>query len=290
MKIAVLDVGGTAIKYGVWSQDKLSDCGELCYNAQLGAEELIKNMKNILRTMQPFDRIGISTAGLINSDEGIVMAVNNIPGYSKTNLRKIMSEEFGTPVFVENDVNSAAIAEAVYGAGKEHKSFICLAYGTGIGGAIIKDKSILHRGENFAAGEMGYLITHGEDKVAGDVKSGCYEMYASTTALVKKAMEYDKTLTNGRLIFQRLEQTEVKNIVDSWLKEVMIGISGLIYTFDPPCVVLGGGIMSQPYIINSLNEMLPQYVMPLYAKTKLIPAQVGNYTGLLGVGYLASVM
>ena len=78
--------------------------------------------------------------------------------------------------------------------------------------------------------------------------------------------------------------------MDSWLKEVMIGISGLIYTFDPPCVVLGGGIMSQPYIINSLNEMLPQYVMPLYAKTKLIPAQVGNYTGLLGVGYLASVM
>lgn len=291
MRIATLDIGGTAIKSGMWVDGSLDGCNETPYDAKLGAAELLKQMKSILTQNKPFDRIGISTAGLVNSNEGIVMAASNIPSYSGTNLRKILSEEFGTPVFVENDVNSAAIAEAVYGAGVWFESFICLSYGTGIGGAIIKDSQVLHRGQNFAAGEMGHIITHAEDKIPKDIRSGCYEMYASTTALVKKAMEYDPSLSSGRKIFERLkEDKNVRIILDDWIVEVMIGLAGFIHTFDPPCVVLGGGIMSQQYIIDKLNEIKADYIMPLYCNVVLKSAQLGNYTGLLGVGYLTSTM
>ncbi|MEG0020947.1 MAG: ROK family protein, partial [Oscillospiraceae bacterium] len=243
MKIAVVDIGGTAIKFGVWERGALTGCKELEYCAKLGAQELLHKLKALLCEIAPFDRIGISTAGLINSNEGIVMMASNIPGYSGTNLREFLGGEFNVPVFVENDVNCAAIAEAVYGAGQSYDSFICLAYGTGIGGAIIKDKQVLHRGANFAAGEMGHTITHAEDKLPGDITSGCYEMYASTTALVKTAQKYDPTIKGGRDIFAKLPgDVNLQAILDSWIVEVMIGLTGLIHTFDPPCVVLGGGI------------------------------------------------
>lgn len=289
MKIATLDIGGTAIKSGIWTEGSLSSCKETPYDATLGVGELLKQMKYLLRQNTPFDRIGISTAGLIDSNNGIVMAASNIPKYAGTNLRKVFEEEFNVPVFVENDVNSAAIAEAVYGAGVQFENFICLSYGTGIGGAIIKNKQVLHRGQNFAAGEMGYCVTHADAKIPGDILSGCYELYASTSALVKIAMLYDPALSSGRKIFEQLATDEnVKAILDSWIVEVMIGLAGYIHTFDPPCVVLGGGIMSQDYIIDKLNEIKSDYLMPLYCNVILSHAQLGNNTGLLGVGYLAS--
>ncbi|MEG2082678.1 MAG: ROK family protein [Oscillospiraceae bacterium] len=291
MRIAVLDIGGTAIKFGIWEKGALDNCGEREYCAKLGTQELLGQMREILRENRPFDRIGISTAGLINSDKGVVMMASNIVGYSGTDLRKILGGEFNVPVFVENDVNCAAIAEAVYGAGQSYDSFICLAYGTGIGGAIIKDRQVLHRGANFAAGEMGHMITHAEDKLAGDVRSGCYEMYASTTALVKLAQKYDETLTSGRKIFAKLDSDEnLRSILDKWIVEVMVGLAGLIHTFDPPCVVLGGGIMAQKYIIDKLCDLKADYIMPTYCGVVFKPAQLGNYTGLLGAGYLAATM
>ena len=155
MKIAVIDIGGTAIKYGIWQQDTLVKVEELPYNAKKGASYLIQLVKEILHSLKPFNRIGISTAGLIDSQNGLVnYASENIPGYTGTNWRELLLAEFGVPVAVENDVNSVAVAEAVYGAGADFSDFICLAYGTGIGGAIIKDKAVLHHGYNFAAGEI----------------------------------------------------------------------------------------------------------------------------------------
>ncbi|MEG1973267.1 MAG: ROK family protein, partial [Oscillospiraceae bacterium] len=108
MRIAVVDIGGTAIKFGVWERGALTGCKELEYCAKLGAQELLHKLKALLCEIAPFDRIGISTAGLINSNEGIVMMASNIPGYSGTNLREFLGGEFNVPVFVENDVNCAA--------------------------------------------------------------------------------------------------------------------------------------------------------------------------------------
>ena len=103
-------------------------------------------------------------------------------------------------------------------------------------------------------------------------------------------MEYDEKLSSGRKIFDRINEVAVKNILDDWIKEVVLGLSGLIHVFDPPCVILGGGIMSQGYIIEKMYELLPAYLMPLYQNVKLIPAQLGNNTALLGAGHLASIM
>ena len=114
------------------------------------------------------------------------------------------------------------------------KSFLCLTYGTGVGGAIIENEQVYH-GSSFSAGEFGAVITHAEEKLSGtEPFDGCYERYASATALVKMVSEIDSSLTNGRQIFADLERPEIKAVVNKWIDEIVLGLTTLIHIFNPP--------------------------------------------------------
>ena len=94
---------------------------------------------------------------------------------------------------------------------------------------------------------------------------------------------------NGKVIFRYLNEgnTDIKNIVDSWLYEIIIGLVSLIHIFNPSLIVLGGGIMSQTYIIDYLKENLPRYIMPNHSMVKLVQARLENNAGLLGAAHIA---
>lgn len=290
MKIAALDIGGTSIKAGIWEDGILKDIKEYDTNAKAGGRAVIEKAITILREYEGFDRIGISTAGQVNSKEGSIRYANeNIPGYTGMRVKSILEEAFHVPVAVENDVNAAAIGEAAYGAGKEFEDFLCLTYGTGVGGAIVINKKI-YTGAEFSAGEFGGILIHPEARKEGDYFSGCYERYASTTALVKRARSYDSSLTNGRKIFERLDEAPIKEIVDEWIREIMYGLISLIHIFNPSCIVLGGGVMGQTYVVEKLEQMLYTNIMPSFRKVVLRKAELGNTAGLLGAVSLASEM
>ena len=290
MKIAALDIGGTSIKAGIWEDGILTDIKEYDTNAKAGGRAVIEKAIAILKEYEEFDRIGISTAGQVNSKEGSIRYANeNIPGYTGMRVKSILEENFHVPVAVENDVNAAAIGEAIYGAGKAFDDFLCLTYGTGVGGAIVINKKI-YTGAEFSAGEFGGILVHPEARKEGDYFSGCYERYASTTALVERARSYDSSLTNGRKIFERLDEAPIKEIVDEWVKEIMYGLISLIHIFNPSCIVLGGGVMGQTYVVEKLEQMLYTNIMPSFRKVVLRKAELGNTAGLLGAVSLASEM
>jgi len=283
MKILTLDIGGTVIKSGIIQNDILSEKKEEPSNAQLGGAHLLETVKQIITTYSGFNGIGISTAGQVDSNTGIIRYANkNIPAYTGTKVQEILQERFNVPVAVENDVNAAALGEVIYGAGKntKNKDFLCLTYGTGIGGAIIIDRKI-YKGAAFSAGEMGHIITHGKEN------SGYYEDYASTRALVENVQAVLPEINNGKNIFKNIENPDVKNIVDNWIKEVLYGLAGLIHIFNPSLIILGGGIMEENYIIDSLRKNVNDYIMPSFSDVVLEQAALGNDAGLWGIGYLA---
>lgn len=283
MKIVVLDIGGTTIKSGEFLDGKLINLKESDTEAKKGGQHVVERAIQIISTYEGFQRIGISTAGQVNSDKGsIIYANENIPGYTGIEIKKIVEEKFGVPVSVENDVNAAALGEATFGAGRDHKDFLCLTYGTGVGGAIVMDKKI-YKGSSYSAGEFGALITHASERNAKeDMFSGCYEKYASTTALVKKCMLYDKELTTGRKIFDKLQDPEVRKRLDEWIQEIVYGLVSIIHLFNPSCIVLGGGIMAQKYIIEHIQHNLYEQMMSSYTHVTIKQAALGNTAGLLG--------
>ena len=289
MKILVFDIGGTSIKYGYCIDNVLEQVNETPTDAKKGGRYVIDTVIALIKEADGYDAIGISTAGQVNAETGsIIYANSNIPGYTGMKIKEELEALFHVPVAVENDVNSAALGEAIAGAGKEHENFLCLTYGTGVGGAIIQKKTVYH-GSSFSAAEFGAIVTHSaERKNKEDFYDGCYERYASTTALVKMAMEYDSTLDNGRKIFAQIDNPDIMNILDAWVDEIMMGLATLTHIFNPSCIIVGGGIMVQPLIIEKIHQKMNQYIMPSFSHVKIIPANLGNSAGLLGANHLAA--
>ncbi len=283
MRIAVIDIGGTNIKSGMWEDEEIKEMKETATNAKLGGEHVMNRVLEILRGFEDFQAVGISTAGQVDSDKGMILYANdNIPGYTGTKIKEIIEGEFHVPVAVQNDVNSAAIGEAFYGAGRGQSDFLCLTYGTGVGGAIIVNGEV-YTGAGYSAGEFGGIVTHPEDRnPAEDMFSGCYERYASTTALVKRAGEQIPELKNGRDIFARIEEQEVRNLVDQWILEIVYGLTTLVHIFNPSMIVLGGGIMEQEYVVSKVRERLGEHIMSSFRNVKIVSAQLGNMAGMLG--------
>ena len=287
MRIAALDIGGTSIKSGIWDGKQTLELKEWDTNASRGGACLMARAVAILHTYGDFDAIGISTAGQVDSEQGSIYYANdNIPGYTGTKIRDILEAEFGVPVAVENDVNSAALGELYFGAAKGAENFLCLTYGTGVGGAIVIDGSI-YPGSTWSGGSFGGILTHPEAMEAGLEFSGCYEKYASTTGLVREAMKVDASLDNGRKIFEAFDRPEIRAVIDRWIDEIVYGLISLIHIFNPSDILLGGGILAQDYIIREVRRRVDARISSGFSGVNLLQTGLGNQAGLMGAAYMA---
>jgi len=294
MKVLGIDIGGTAIKIGIINEHgEILESRETPTLAKEGGEALMLKILKIIGEYNNLDRIGISTAGQVDFLKGrITFATENIPGWTGIEIKKRILQVYKLPIIIENDVNAAAIGEAFYGSGMGYKSFLCLAYGTGIGGAIIENGRI-YKGAFGSAGEFGHIITHVGGKKCKCGGTGCYETYASTSALVESVKkELNEKYMNGKVIFDLLENGNlcVQRIVHEWLYEIIMGLVNVVHIFNPSLIVLGGGIMVRPYIVNYIKENLPKYLMINYRTVKVMAAKLGNNAGILGASHIAMEM
>ena len=289
MKILAFDIGGTEIKYAFCDENfNLTEKKSIPTNAHEGGKRIIERIVEIIKSCNGVDRVGISTAGQVDSVKGeIVFATDSIPGYTGTKIKEIIEAETGIPAAVENDVNSAALGEAIFGAAKGCSDFICLTYGTGIGGAIYFDNK-LFTGSSFSAGEFGHIITHAGGRKCSCGGVGCYEAYASAGALVRNVAEKLGKKMNGREIFANFDNPEIRLLIDEWIDEIVIGLKSLVYIFNPSLIVAGGGIMNEAYITDEINKRMQKELMASYRNVKIVKALMGNDAYKLGAAYLAA--
>lgn len=233
-RIGALDIGGTNIKACLF-QDGIPICrNETPTLAQEGALKVLARAAELLGSMGSFDALGVSTTGQVDPASGVIRYANeNMPGYTGTKVKSFFEERFSVPTAVINDVYAAALGEGAYGAAKGETDYICLTYGTGPSAGVM----------------LGGLITHPEERNVQDAFSGTYERYRATTALVGRAKTVAPELDSGRRIFAALPGNEaLLSQVNGWLREAALGICTLVHAYNVPCVVLGGGIMEQPYV------------------------------------------
>ncbi len=291
MMIITFDIGGTFIKYALCDESfNLTSSTKIPTDASMGGKKIIEKLIEIIKVHDGIDRVGISTAGQVDSNTGtVVYATDTIPGYTGTKIKEMVESATGIPTFVENDVNSAALGEAFFGKGKGAKDFICLTYGTGIGGAIWLNND-LYKGSFCSAGELGHIITHADGIACTCGGKGCYECYASASSLVRKINSFSDETLDGVKIFdeKNFSKPEIRNAVDSWIDEIVTGLVSIVYTFNPSLVILGGGIMNEEYIVNSINDKIRNRLMASFRNVKIVNSNLGNTAGMLGVAYKAS--
>lgn len=291
MRILTFDIGGTNIKYGLCNEKfELSDLHTIPTEASKGGQYIIEKVIDIIETYTDIDRVAISTAGQVDSENGIVVyATGNIPYYTGMMVKKTIENKTGITTYVENDVNAAALGEAKFGAGVGKSDFICLTYGTGIGGAIYLNNS-LYKGSASSAAEFGHMITHagGIDCTCGG--KGCYERYASTRALIEAVNAVSDEPLNAFTIFEKknMNNPKIRAVVDNWIDEMIIGLINLVYIFNPPLVILGGGIMNEDYVIDLIDRKIYKQLMENFANVTIVRSKLGNTAGMMGVAYEAS--
>ncbi len=280
-KYILFDIGGTNIKMATYERG-LKKVKEYPTDAKSGADKLVLKIINLLDKESNFKAIGISTAGQVNTKEGFIIYANeNMPGYTGTRWKDILWSKYKVPVFVENDVNAAALGEGYAGIAKGKDDYLCLTYGTGVGGAIVINGDVYH-GSSGSAGEFGAMLLNIFEHEKGNAFSGAYEKIGSTSALVKKAMEYKKELDSGRAIFNNLSDPKVLDIVESWTYNVSLGLTSLVHIFNPSMVVLGGGIMEQDLVFKEVLKNVENEIMPSFRGVKIEKAMLGNKAGLYG--------
>jgi len=309
--IVAVDIGGTAVKSGVirddgfvmYKQSMDSVKGRKDYPLVQKIELAIEDIINFSKEKQwKIEGIAISAAGQINRKTGEVLyAVATIPGWTGTQLKTILSNKFNLPVVVENDANASAIAEKWIGAGKEFDKFVCFTIGTGIGGGIIYDGKLLG-GEKGIAGELGHIPIRGNGKRCSCGNNGCWEQYASMTALVDQVKEkisegingekvlqlvdQDVEKINGKVIFEVAEQgdTFTKNCIQEWVEYIADGIISLIHILNPEAIIIGGGVSAQgENLLNPIRECVKSKGMPMFTKDlQILSAKLNNDAGMIG--------
>jgi glucokinase len=298
--IVCFDVGGTTIKYAV-----INSHGEILFKSKFSTprencrraipENMIIKINELRKDFEIFS-VGICTAGFIDSEKGIVISASNFKDYDGTRFSEIIKEKTGLNTFLENDVNAVALGEMWKGAAKGYKTFVCIALGTGIGGAIVIDGKVV-KGVRGGAGEIGHMIINNGGKTCGCGIVGCYEKYASTSAFIgeyrKRTLEMGLEVqdVDGEEIMKRVHQGEslANEVFDEFLDHIVTGIVSLTHLLDPGLIVVGGGISAQgEEFFKKINEKFKNKVIKYYSDhTSIVQAQLKNDAGILGACFIA---
>ena len=308
-----VDLGGTNIAVGLISKE-----GNLLYKHSVKTErekpyqEIIKNIAEACKTLLSdnaidigeVEFIGIGLPGTCDREKGIVEYAPNI-NFKNVNISEEMKKYFDKPIYIDNDANCAALGESISGSARNFNSSITVTLGTGVGGGIIVDKKIV-AGAFGGAGEIGHQIIKIDGELCGCGNRGCFETYASATALIRDAkiaakknpsskmldlVNNDIDLINPKTVFDACEAGDVvaKEIINNYINFLAIGISNLINILQPDAIVIGGGISKQEdNLTNPLKKLVEKNILGRSLKTEIKVAELGNDAGIIGAGMLKS--
>ena len=314
-----IDLGGTNIAAGIVNEKfeivKKKSTPTL---ANRDGKLIIKDMAELCRsliadcglTLKDIAYAGIATPGTANSETGVVEYANNLP-FKKFPIADLLKEYLGIEkVYIENDANAAAKAEAIAGAAKGAKYSVMITLGTGLGGGIVLDGKV-YSGFNHAGAELGHIVIQKDGKQCSCGRRGCWETYSSATGLanmtrehlIKARAEGKKSIIedmiggnldncNARVSFAAMKQGDEigKEIVDEYISYLASGIASIINIFQPNVLSIGGGVCGEKdYLLKPLIE---QVFGQTYTKTGVSPqceikiAELGNDAGIVGAAVL----
>jgi glucokinase len=292
MNIGV-DLGGTNIRVAVMDDNGIIieelGCPTEAENGPLPAIEKIIAMIQSLQEKHAVRSVGIGAPGPLDAKRGIIIEPPNLSSWKNIELTKMIESAIHLPVYLENDANAAALAEALIGAGKEAESVFYITVSTGIGGGYVYNGKLIS-GAQGNCGEIGNMIVDPHAIDAPNLNKGALEALASGTAIGRKAESVFGPGHGAKEVFLFAQEgnQEAAGIIDEALSYLAMGIANIVHTLNPEVIVLGGGVMkSKDLMLDPLKEkVIPLLYPSLRPHLKLKHALLDQKAGVVGAGMI----
>lgn len=310
MKLDIgIDVGGTKVLAGVVDATGRiveQTRSETPLEGGAALTKVIADQALSLIAKYEIGGIGVCSAGFFAADRRSIIANPNIANWNGVALADDLEKLIGKRITLENDANAAAWGERQFGAGNRSDELVMLTIGTGLGGGFITDGKIF-RGSRGAAAEFGHMRAVPDGHICGCGLRGCFEQYASGSALMRHAREAiaaspdlarallasagSEGLT-GKLLTEAAKAGDpvavsAFNTTGRWIG---ILIANLESALDPNRIVIGGGVIAAGEILlNPIRDAMREF-SPFRGRRELpelAAATLGNEAGLIGVANLA---
>ena len=313
-----VDLGGTNIAIGIVNEDfEIVKKGSTPTKPERGADAIVEDMAALSRkliaemgiTMDDIASAGVATPGTANNETGVVEYANNIPFLQYPLADKLSALLDGKPVYIENDANAAAKAEAMAGVAKGAPYSVMITLGTGLGGGIVINGKV-YSGFNFAGAELGHIVIEKDGRQCSCGRKGCWEAYSSATGLVnmtkdailaaresgrETAMEemiggdLDKVSARTAFNAQKAGDALGAEVVDEYISYLATGIVNIINIFQPNVLSIGGGVCNEGD--NLMKPLLEKVWSETYSRegtpqTQIMIAKLGNDAGIIGAAVL----
>lgn len=265
-----LDIGGTTIKAGVMIHGKLHDIRSVDTPFMESQDIILETIADFISTYLDFDftAIGIGIPGLIDTENGVVLNLGNIPSFTKVFLRDFLQSRFGKPVFINNDANCFALGEYKFGDAKIYKHVVGITLGTGVGAGIIVNGH-LYCGVNCAAGEW----------CSSPYLDNDFEFYCSSKFFISKYGKKPKSLFKKALTGDP-DALMAFNEFGFHLGEL---IKHILYALAPEAIVLGGSIRkAYPFFKESMQANIATFKYPTVSSNLKILISALDETAIHG--------
>jgi len=269
-----LDLGGTKLAAARFNSSSWQEqaAERIDTNADRGFESVFEDMIHLIEKMKTNDTVsvGIGVPGLVTQPDGKLLKLPNIPNAENFALKHQLEHRLEVPVFVENDANCFTLAEAILGAGRNHKVIVGITMGTGVGGGIVVDEIIFHGHQGFA-GEIGHmLLKPGSPPFETNDKRGDIEQFLSGTALGKRC-------TDTKDPKEYLEGQKCSNLWPDLHREIAWMCVSLTHLLDPSVIVFGGAAgRSLKSHMKNIEQECHQWILPDTPLPELKIAELTN--------------
>jgi glucokinase len=292
--VFAVDLGGTHLRVAL-----VDDSGKILQHRKQetpkgeSPDAILDALANAAREWD-CDRVvaaSIMVPGAVDTDKAVVVQAPNLPSLINFPLKAELEQRLGWPVFLENDANAAAVGEMWLGAARGCTDVVSVTLGTGVGGGVIL-KGKLWRGSHGSAGEIGHAAV---DPFSG-VKckcgnTGCLEMFASATAIVRMARELGMKPTTAQEVYQAGRDGDelALSVFKRFGMYLGIGLANLINIIDPQIIVLTGGAVNgwDLFAAEMYSQVGERAFRATAQQVKIARSECGDNAGLLGAAKIA---
>lgn len=288
-----IDLGGTQLRVALLDQHGTILRREARYTERAGGPEVIvEQINKLANAVIAGDKtrvvaVGVSAPGPLDSDQGRVIEIPTLPGWTNFPLRQVLSDEFKRPVVLENDGIAGAFGEWKFGEGRGVDNLVYVTVSTGIGGGIVADGNLL-RGRRGMAGHLGHMMIDVDGPLCMCGGKGCFEVLASGSALNAAAIAGG--YLDGKSVTEAARRGDARAIVilDNEADMLGYGFTSLLHLYSPQRLIVGGGVAAALDLMSvRIAAQVQHLAMRPFRSVEIVGAGLANNSSLVGAAMLA---